>query len=306
MRVCLLAGGTGAARLAAGLQDRLAPGELTVIANTGDDLELWGLQISPDLDAVIYRLAGLFNRESGFGVAGDTFATLEMMMRFGEPGWFRLGDRDLATHILRSSLMAAGMRPAEAALELCRRLGLSSRVLPMSDQPVRTWFQTEAGRLSFQEYFVLHRCAPALSAVEFEGLDSAAPAAEAEAAVTEADLVVIGPSNPVISVGPILALLGARLRRERTLAVSPIVGGRSLKGPTVEMMAALGREPTPEGVAREYSALAAWYVLDVQDAKLAPAIEARGYRTLVTDTVMGENGAGPLASAILEFVAERA
>lgn len=306
MKVCLLAGGTGGARLAVGLQSVLAPGALTVVTNTGDDLEHWGLYISPDTDSVLYMLAGIFNEEAGFGVAGDTFATLEMMRRLSEPGWFWLGDRDLAVHIFRTAELASGRRLTEVALELCRRLEIPSRVMPMSDQPVRTWFETAAGRLSFQEYFVRHRCQPALHRIDIVGLDEARAPAEVAAALAEADLVVIGPSNPLVSIGPILAVVRPLIDPDRTLAVSPIVGGRALKGPTVEMMAALGRDPTPEGVAREYAGLAAWYVLDDLDSDRAAAVEAEGYRVIVSDTVMTDAGrTNELARTIVGSIGAR-
>lgn len=303
MNVCLLAGGTGGARLAVGLQAVLPAGALTVIANTGDDLEHWGLHISPDSDSLLYHLAGIFNQEAGFGVAGDTFATLEMMRRLGEPDWFGLGDRDLAFHIVRTAQLRAGRRLTEVSLDFCRRLGIPSLVLPMSDQPVRTWFETDAGRLSLQEYFVLHHCRPVLRSLEVVGLDAAHPPAEVANALQAADLVVIGPSNPLISIGPILSLVRTLLPAGRTVAVSPIVGGRALKGPTVEMMAALGFDPTPEGVAREYAGSAAWYVLDELDRDRVAAVEAEGYRVIVTDTVMsGADRTARLARRILDLV----
>jgi LPPG:FO 2-phospho-L-lactate transferase len=300
VRVTLLAGGTGAAKLAVGLERRLPAGALSVVTNTGDDACFWGLRVCPDTDAVLYRLAGIFNHQAGFGVAGDTFTLLDQLRRLGEPGWFQLGDRDLALHLLRSAMLREGARLTETALELGRRLGLKTRVLPMSDQDVRTRFETDAGWLAFQEYFVRERLRPRLRAVEFEGLADALPSPEAVAAVRDADLVVIGPSNPLISIGPIIALLGPELRRNRTLAVSPLVGGRSLKGPTVEMLAALRGAATPEQVAREYRSFAGWFVLDRMDADCRSEVEALGYRVLVCDTVMSDDaGAARLADAIL-------
>ncbi len=300
VRVTLLAGGTGAAKLAVGLERQLPAGALSVVTNTGDDACFWGLRVCPDTDAVLYRLAGIFNHQAGFGVAGDTFALLDQLQRLGEPSWFQLGDRDLALHVLRSAMLREGARLTEAALELGRRLGLTTRVLPMSDQDVRTRFETEAGWLDFQEYFVRERLRPRLRAVEFEGLAEARPSPEAVAAVREADLVVIGPSNPLISIGPIIALLGPELCRERTLAVSPLVGGRSLKGPTVEMLTALRGAATPEQVAREYRAFASWFVLDRMDVDYRAEVEALGYQVLVCDTVMADDSsAARLAGAIL-------
>ncbi|HZV53006.1 MAG TPA: 2-phospho-L-lactate transferase [Candidatus Dormibacteraeota bacterium] len=302
MQVTLLAGGTGAAKLAVGFQGELPPGRLTVIANTADDVEVWGLRICPDTDAVLYRLAGIFNREAGFGVAGDTFNLHRQMAELGEEDWFWLGDRDLAFHLLRTAMLRRGARLTETALELGRRLGLATRVLPMSDDEVRTCFETEAGRLGFQEYYVRERLRPRLRSLDLHGIEVARPAPEAVAAVESADLVVIGPSNPLVSIGPITALLGRHLRRERTLAVSPIVGGRALKGPTVEMMRVLRGEASPERVAEEYRALAGWFVVDEVDSARAPAIASLGYRVLVTDTVMPDDRAARrLAAAILRF-----
>lgn len=301
MKVTLLAGGTGAAKLAVGLQAELPPGNLTVVANTADDVEFWGLRVCPDLDAVLFRLAGVFNERTGFGVAGETFNVHAQMRKLGEPDWFRLGDRDLAFHLVRSAMLRRGARLTETALELGRRLRLATRVLPMSDDDVRTCFDTEAGRLGFQEYFVRERLRPQLRGVAFEGLAAARPSPEAVAAVEAADLVVIGPSNPLVSIGPIGALLAGVLRRQHTLAVTPIVGGRALKGPTAEMMRTLRGEATPERVAQEYRQFASWFVLDDLDAGRAADIEAIGYRVLVTDTVMlGEGGARRLAARILD------
>jgi LPPG:FO 2-phospho-L-lactate transferase len=301
MRVALLAGGTGAAKLAVGLQAVLGPGRLSVVTNTADDVDFWGLRVCPDTDSVLFRLAGIFNEDAGFGVADETFNVHGQMRRLGEPDWFWLGDRDLAFHIVRTDLLRRGARLTETALELGRRLGLATRVLPMADDDVRTCFTTDAGRLGFQEYFVREKLGPRLLGIEFMGMETARPAPEALAAVEEADLVVIGPSNPLISIAPITDLLGASLRRERTVAVSPIVGGRALKGPTVEMLQALCGEATPALVADRYRRFAGRYVLDEVDRALAPAIEAMGYRVLVTDTVMRDAGAaGRLARAVLE------
>jgi len=302
MRVALLAGGTGGAKLAAGLQAVLGPGELTVIANTADDVEVWGLHVSPDLDSVLFRLAGVFNEATGFGIAGDTFEALGQMESLGLPAWFRIGDRDLAVHVARTQMLARGCRLTETALELGRRFGVPSAVLPMSDDPVRTWFATERGPLAFQDYFVRERAGPRVDAVEYAGIEMARASAEALQAVGAADLVVIGPSNPVVSVWPVLTLLGAALPRDRTVAVTPVVAGTALKGPTVKMMRSLGRDPTATGVAREYQELASGFVLDAQDEAERAAIEALGYRVLVTDTLMTDlTAAARLAEALLRL-----
>lgn len=301
MKVVVLAGGSGGAKLAAGFQSLMAPGELTVIANTADDDEFWGLLVCPDVDATIYRLAGVFDAVAGYGQAGDTFHTLEALGRLGEPMWFRIGDRDLATHLLRAQMLEAGCRLTETALELSRRFKLQAGVIPMTDDKVRTRFVTDAGNLSFQEYFVRERLGPALRAIEIAGGDVALPSPEAAAALAEADLVVIGPSNPLISIGPILRVLGRRMDRERTVAVTPIVSGAALKGPTVEMLRALGSEATPIGVARSYTSVAGYFVIDSRDAGSAGEIEAMGYRVLVFDTVMTDGGQA-LARSILEAI----
>ncbi|HKF16033.1 MAG TPA: 2-phospho-L-lactate transferase [Candidatus Dormibacteraeota bacterium] len=300
MRVALLAGGTGAAKLAVGLQAELTPGDLSVITNTADDLDFWGLRVCPDTDAVLFRLAGIFNDEVGFGVAGETFNVHGQMRRLGEPDWFWLGDRDLAFHILRTAMLRREARLTETAIELARRLGLATKVLPMSDDEVRTIFETDEGRYDFQEYFVRKKLKPRLCGIELIGLEAAQPAPEALAAVEAADLVVVGPSNPLISIGPITALLGPAFRHDRTVAISPIVGGRALKGPTVEMMVALRGEATPSRVAEEYRRFAGGFVLDTLDEVQLPAIQALGYQVLVTDTVMDDvEGARRLAATIL-------
>jgi len=299
MKVVVLAGGTGGAMLAEGFQSLRPVGiDLTVVANTADDDEFWGLLVSPDVDAVIYRLAGAFNEKTGYGVKGDSFHALDALERLGEPAWFRIGDKDLATHLLRADMLRRGHRLTDTALELGRRWGIGARVLPMSDERVRTRFATEKGVYSFQEYFVRERLTPALRTIEFEGIESARPTPEVLVALDEADLVVIGPSNPLISITPILKVLGPNLPRERTVAITPIVGGSALKGPTAQMMRAMGYEVTPVVVARMYTDVASAFVVDLRDAELAPAIEQLGYRAIVFDTVMKE-GAGKLAAAIL-------
>lgn len=303
MRVTLLAGGTGGAQLAQGFDALLPPGDLRVVTNTGDDVVMWGLRICPDTDAVLFRLAGIFNEKVGFGVAGDTSGVLDQMARLGAPTWFHLGDRDLACHMIRTEMLNHGARLTETALELGRRLGVRTPVLPTSDDDVRTFFITDAGRLGFQEYFVRERLQPALRAIEFEGLERARPSPEVAEAVADADLVVIGPSNPLISIAPITSLLAGTLRPERTVAVTPLVGGRALKGPTVEMLQAIRGEASASRVAREYQGLAGWFVLDSVDRRERAAVASSGYRVMVTDTVMRDaGGARRLARTILDGV----
>jgi len=281
--------------LAEGFDAVLPTGSLAVITNTADDLELYGLAISPDTDAVLYRLAGIFNEQTHWGVAGETFAMLEMLERYGEDTWFGLGDRDLATHLLRTHLLRSGMEAAAVTAELARRLGLRARVIPMTEHRVRTKVTTPKGRLDLQEYFVRERHALPVSAVEIAGAEEARPAPGVAEVLREADKVIIGPSNPAISIEPILAVIGDLIDPARTMAVTPIVAGAALKGPTVEMLQGLGREPTPTGIARGYRPYATTFVLDHKDADQAAAIHALGYRVVLLDTVM----AGPAGRARL-------
>jgi LPPG:FO 2-phospho-L-lactate transferase len=273
-------------------------GDLTVIANTADDDEFWGLLVSPDVDAVLYRLAGWFNEGAGYGIKDDSFHALDVLGQLGEPTWFRIGDKDLATNMVRGEMLRRGSSLTAASLELCRRLKLTARVLPMTDEKVRTRFGTDQGELSFQEYFVRERLAPVLRSIRFAGIDHAKPTSEVLSALAEADTIVIGPSNPLISIDPILKVVGLNMARERTVAITPIVGGMALKGPTIEMLSALGFEPSPLAVARRYRGVAGAFVVDVRDSRLAAAVEQLGYRVLVCDTVMSDGGS-VLAGAIL-------
>jgi LPPG:FO 2-phospho-L-lactate transferase len=284
--------------LAAGIQ-AVAPGhELTVIANTADDDDFWGLRVCPDVDAVIYRLAGMFNNEAGFGVKGDTFHVLGALAQAGEDTWFRIGDHDFATHLVRTEMLRRGRTLTEASLELCRRFGVTAPVIPMSDDIVRTRFETDAGEFSFQEYFVRERLQPALRGIKFATPEPAHLTPEVLDALGAADLVIIGPSNPLISIDPILELTRDAIPRSKTVAVTPIVGGMALKGPTVEMMRALGMNPNPVGIALHYCALAATFVLDERDRDLKREIEALDYRVVLCDTVMRDGGR-TLAKAVL-------
>jgi len=311
VRVVALAGGVGGARLAFGLQ-AAAGSDLTVVVNTADDLELHGLLVCPDLDTVMYTLAGLEHREQGWGLAGETFAAAEMLGRYGEPTWFRLGDRDLATHIVRTARMKAGHALGDVSIELARALGVAATILPMTDDPVRTEVRTDDGWLEFQEYFVHRRQEPAVHEVRFRGIERAEAIPRVRGELGFADAIVIAPSNPIVSVGPILAVSGmaellAAARRGGTpiVAVSPIVGGKALKGPADRMLASLGHESSALGVARIYAGQATAYVLDTVDAGLAPAIEELGLRTLVTDTIMTDDAARiRLAREVLAFAGE--
>ena len=276
-----------------------------MIANTADDDEFWGLLVSPDVDAVVYRLAGVFNEEAGYGVKDDSFQVLAALDRLGEPAWFRIGDKDFATHLFRAEMLRGGGTLTECAVALCGRFGIDTNVLPMTNERVRTRFVTDEGELSFQEYFVREHLRPALRSIHFAGIETAQPTSEVVSALAEADLVIIGPSNPLISVDPILRVVGARMPRDRTVAITPIVAGAALKGPTVEMMRAVGLDPNPVEVARMYRDVAARFVLDERDDGLAVDLEKMGLQTLVADTVMSDGGA-LLAARILEAFTSRA
>ena len=296
MKVTLLAGGTGGAKLAHGFQQVLAPGELTVIVNVADDAELFGLHVSPDLDTVLYTLAGLANADTGWGVAGDTWTALDMLGRYGEPNWFRIGDADLATHVRRSRLLGDGASLTDATQSMAQALGVPSTVLPATADRLRTLLQTDAGELEFQDYFVRLRQEPEVRGVRFEGLERARPTPSVLHAIGTAGMLVIAPSNPLVSVEPILALPGVRQailaagrRGTARLAVSPIVAGAALKGPADRMLASLGHEATAFGVARLYAGLIDTFVLDESDADLAPRIRELGMEPLVLPTVMRDD-----------------
>lgn len=288
MNVLALAGGVGGARLADGLTRTLPPDRLTVVVNTGDDFELYGLHISPDVDTVIYTLAGLANPETGWGRADETWTAFQTLEELGARPWFRLGDRDLATHLWRTQMLHEGLSLTEATHRLCQALGVRVAVLPMSNDPVRTMVQTDEGELEFQDYFVRRGWQPVLRGVRFAGVEAARPTPQVLAALDAADLAVICPSNPYVSIDPILAVPGVRqaLKGRPLVAVSPIVGGQALKGPAAKMMRELGIEPSPVAVARHYRDLLAGFVLDVQDADLEHQVAGLGLQTLVTDTVM--------------------
>jgi LPPG:FO 2-phospho-L-lactate transferase len=287
-----LAGGVGGARLAAGLQDA-AGHDLTVVVNTGDDLERHGLAIWPDVDTVLYTLAGLEDRDHGWGLADDTWSAIDQLARYGETTWFRLGDRDIATHLVRTERLRRGERPTEVARLLGERLGVRATVLPMTDAPVRTLIRSGDDWLEFQDYFVARAQAPEVHEVRFAGTPLAGPTPEVLAALEVATVVVIAPSNPIVSIGPILALAGmedallaARARGVPVVAVSPIVAGHAIKGPADRMLTSLGHEPSALGVAELYRHLATGFVIDRRDEQLGGAIEALGMTVLATDTMM--------------------
>ncbi len=303
-RVVALAGGVGGAKLALGLSRVLAPEQLTVVVNTGDDFTLYGLAISPDLDTVMYTLAGVANPQTGWGIAGDTAYMLEMLTCYGQRSWFRLGDRDLATHLLRTQWLGQGHTLTEVTRRLCLALGVEHPILPMTDSPVRTVVETEElGTLGFQEYFVLHRWQPTARAIHYRGAAGARPSPQVEAALGAADLVVICPSNPLLSIAPILAVPGIRqvMSQRPCVAVSPIVAGEAIKGPTAKLMRELGWPVTPASVAGYYGDLLTGFVVDRQDEETISEADW-GCKVLVADTVMNtEQEKVRLAHEVLDW-----
>lgn len=306
-----LAGGVGAAKLLAGVTAVVDPAEVTAVVNTGDDLVLHGLMISPDIDSVTYALAGIDNTETGWGIAGETWTVAESLRALGGSTWFQLGDRDLATHLYRTQRLAEGASLSRVTAELAVARGVRTTLLPMSDQPVRTRVTLadpplgESPEVAFQDYFVrLHHEVP-VRALRFDGADEARPAPGVLEAVGAADLVVCCPSNPVVSIGPILAVPGIRTaleaRRDRVVAVSPIVAGAAIRGPADRLLRELGHEASALGVARLYAPWAATFVIDEADGGLVPAIEALGVRCVVAPTVMTDRArAAALAKVVLD------
>jgi LPPG:FO 2-phospho-L-lactate transferase len=307
--VVLLAGGVGGAKLAVGLAGTLPPEALTVIVNTGDDLEHLGLSVSPDVDTVMYSLAGLANPQTGWGVDGDTFQVMEMVSRYGGPDWFRLGDRDLGTHVMRTFWLGQGERLTVITRWLCEALGVRPSVLPMTDGRVRTMVETDMGWLSFQEYFVREKWQPAVHRLRYEGAETAHPSPEVEAALQSATLVVFGPSNPFLSIDPILAVAGIRALLESSpapcVAVSPIVSGQALKGPAARLMAGFGVEVSPVGIAKHYRNLVDGIILDTTDAGLISRVEQMGIKASAQQTVMNTLAdKTALAQSLLKWVEE--
>jgi LPPG:FO 2-phospho-L-lactate transferase len=301
LRAVALAGGTGGAKLAAGLQEVLGS-DLAVIANTADDVRLLGVHVSPDPDLVTYWLSGEIDAERGWGIRDDSFTVFERLVALGAPDWFALSDRDLATCLRRAALLAEGARLTEAQAQIAAALGARARVLPMCDEPVRTRVLTPAGWRELQEFLVRDRSEPPVSEVAFEGIDAARPTQEVAAALGTAEAIVIGPSNPVISIGPILSVPGMReaLREAdaTVVAVSPFVAGRAIKGPTEKFMRALGEEPSAAGVARAYDGVIDGLVVDASDPQPPP----NAIPTLAIDTLMDTAPAQrAVAERTLEF-----
>jgi LPPG:FO 2-phospho-L-lactate transferase len=303
--IVALAGGTGAAKLLRGLARVTEPARLFIVGNTGDDLDWWGLHVSPDLDSVTYALAGLLDEKRGWGVRDDTFHCLEAMRRLGREAWFRLGDCDLATHLHRTLLLRAGRSLTEATDAIAQGLGVRARLVPMSDDPVRTELRTTAGWLGLEEFFVRERCAPDVLEVVYRGAEAARPAGAVVDAIGTAEAVVVCCSNPVTSIGPILAVPGILEALARTpapvVAVSPIVGGQAVSGPAGKLLAARGLDVSPLGVARAYRPWLDTLVMDGLDADQAAALERDGVRSVVADALMPDGAAeARLARVVLE------
>ena len=293
--ITVLTGGTGGAKFLQGVVRAIPPAQLTAIVNTGDDVIWWGLNISPDVDSVVYGLAGLLSRERGWGIEGDTFSCLERMRALGEPTWFQLGDRDLATHVRRTGMLRSGRTLTGITAELAASFGVTSRVLPMTDDRVETRVLTDRGELSFQEYFVRERWAVPVRQVRFAGADKARATPEVLQAIRDAEAILIAPSNPITSIGPILAVPGIRetLRSAsaRKVAVSPIISGKAFSGPAAQLLQAHGFAPTVAGVAAAYRDFLDTLVVDNADAASVAEVEATGVRAVCTKTLMDSDEA---------------
>jgi len=307
MKITALAGGIGAAKLLLGLQSAIDPEDLSIIANTGDDILLYGLRICPDVDTVIYTLAGVINQHTGWGIGGDTFETLSWLARYGERTWFNLGDRDLAAHIFRTELLNRGASLSEVTDKMRQSLGVRSKIIPMTDEYSPTKVVSDEGEMHLQEYFVRRRCEPRVRQICLEKAEASRPAHGTKDAIANANAVIVCPSNPFISIGPILAVPGIRdaLRQTpaRVVAVTPIVNGRALKGPTADMLRDLGHDQSPIAVAKMYQDFANAFVLDQRDSSMRGEIEKLGMRVLVADTVMDTlEKKRALANSIVDFV----
>jgi LPPG:FO 2-phospho-L-lactate transferase len=302
--ITVLSGGVGAARLLKALSDETDPSELTAVVNVGDDMVLHGLTICPDLDTIAYTLAGLNNDDLGWGLAGETWRVMDELDALGGEAWFRLGDRDLATHLYRSQRLSEGATKTQVTAELGRHLKLRVRLLPVTDDSIATVFDTEVGELSFQEYFVKHRHGVVARSVTVRGVEQSSPSPEVIDALERSERIVIAPSNPLISIDPILQVPGVRdiitRRRDDVVAVSPIINGVALKGPADRLLDELGYEASCVGVANFYDGLIGTLIIDEADARHAPSIEATGIRVIVTTTIMAERqNARRLARAVL-------
>jgi len=290
MKITALAGGVGASKFLLGLTSVMPPEDVTIIANTGDDIEMFGLRICPDIDTVTYTLAGVIDDRAGWGLRNDTFECLHNLASYGEDTWFNLGDKDLATHIFRTNQLRQGSSVSEITLEVCRRLGVRSTILPMTDEYTPTRVTTDDGEMHFQEYFVRRRCEPRVRSLRFDGIDSARPAPGVLDAITGADGVVVCPSNPFISIGPILGVPGVRdalvQTRSKIVAITPIIGGKALKGPAADMLRDLGHEVSAASVAAMYRDFLDIFIVDQSDAGLERDVLELGIEARLADTIM--------------------
>jgi LPPG:FO 2-phospho-L-lactate transferase len=306
MKIVALAGGVGGAKLAHGLALILAPEDLTIVVNTGDDFEHLGLHICPDLDTVCYTLAGLSNPATGWGRQHETWQAIENVESLGGPSWFQLGDRDLGTHLERTRRLRQGQTLSEITREFCSAWGISHAILPMSDQPVATIVETlDQGELPFQEYFVHRHCEPKVRGFRFQGIETALPAPGVVEAIQQAEAIVFCPSNPWVSLDTILAVAGLRFQIEskKVVAVSPIIGGQTVKGPAAKMFAELGIQPSALAVAEHYHDLLSGFVMDNIDAEMENDVKNLNLRTLVTQTLMSSLTVRQhLAQDVLNFI----
>jgi LPPG:FO 2-phospho-L-lactate transferase len=307
LKIAAFAGGVGGAKFAHGLAQILSPEDLTLVVNTGDDFEHYGLYICPDLDTVCYTLAGLANLDTGWGRIDETWNVIENASKLGGPRWFNLGDQDLGTHLERTRRLKEGQALSQITKDFCKAWGIEQTILPMSDQPVRTIVETEEGDLAFQEYFVHRRCEPRVTGFRFDGVQAAEPAPGAREAIQSADAIIICPSNPWVSIDPILKVFSPLFSEEgpgmRIFAISPIIGGQTVKGPAAKMYRELGIEPSALAVARHYCDFVTGFVFDQVDRQLEGEIRSLGMRTHVTNTLMkSHDDRKQLAMEVLDFI----
>lgn len=305
--IVALTGGIGGTKLILGFSKLLSENQLTIIGNTGDDLELFGLRICPDLDTVIYTLGNLVNAETGWGIKDDSFICLDALKHLGEPSWFNLGDRDLATHLWRTSLMKKGDSLSQVTEKMCQILGVNCRLLPMTDSHTPTYLMTNQGKLHLQEYLIREKCNPVVQKLIYENIQNASPAPGIPEAILNADGVILCPSNPFISIGPILAVPGIRELLIQTdapiFAITPIVNQRALKGPTAKMLKELDYPVSPVAIAKLYRDFLDIFVLDNQDIQMRKEIETMGLKVIVTNTIMNNDQEKiRLASELLEIL----
>ena len=301
MKIVAFAGGVGGAKLAQGLAQVLPSQDLTVVVNTGDDFEHLGLYICPDLDTVCYTLAGLANPETGWGRAGETWNTISNIEKLGGPAWFRLGDSDIATHLERTRRLKEGNSLSQVTKDFCMAWGIAPTVLPMTDSPVRTMVDSDEGELAFQEYFVHRRCEPRVKGFRFDGANVAEPAPGVREALESSDAIVFCPSNPWVSIDPILKVV--KEVKKPVIAVSPIIGGKTVKGPAAKMYSELGIEPSALAVAMHYRTILKGFVLDNEDKEMEDPIKRLGFATLVTNTLMNQlTDRARLANDVLNFI----